>query len=204
MKLITAALVMIGACFLLASPASSQTYDYARIGGYVGVSVIGGSYTRFDDELEDQLAAIGYIVSSDTDEVVGFNLYGGYRIHPHFAFEAEFEMLPNADQDISGLGKIAELDTWALTGNVKAFLLKGRTQPYALFGIGVMEADLEDSVGVGLDVTETDFAMRFGGGFDFYFTEKILGSIGVDYVLPTGDVEYLDYVSFGAGIQYRF
>jgi hypothetical protein len=25
-----------------------------------------------------------------------------------------------------------------------------------------------------------------------------------DHVLPTGDVEDLDYVSFGAGIQYRF
>jgi len=45
---------------------------------------------------------------------------------------------------------------------------------------------------------------RFGGGLDFYITESIVASAGVDYLLPTGDVEDLDYVSFGWGLQYRF
>ena len=112
-------------------------------------------------------------------------------------------MLPQADVDIDGLGKIAEIQTWALTGNAKVFVLTGRTQPYALIGIGVLEAELE-FVGAGLSQTESGFAVRFGGGLDFYITENVVASAGVDYVLPTGDVEDLDYVSFGAGIQYRF
>jgi opacity protein-like surface antigen len=170
----------------------------------LGVSVIGGSYTRFDDELEDQLFAMGYIINSDTDDSAGFSLYGGYRIGPHFAIEAEFEMLPNSDINISGLGDILELQTWALTGSGKVFLLTGRTQPYFLAGLGVMEFEVEDTVGAGLSETESDLAFRFGGGLDFYITESFVGSVGVDYVLPTGDVEDLDYVSFGAGIQYRF
>ncbi|MEO1935719.1 MAG: porin family protein [Myxococcales bacterium] len=204
MVTILTALTAFFICLAMAAPAFSQEYDYARNGGYAGISVIGGSYARFDDELEDQLLSIGYIVNSDTDEAAGFKLYGGYRLGAHFAIEAEFEMLPKADIDIDGFGKLAELQTWVLTGNAKVFPLTGRIQPYALFGLGVMEADLEDSVGLGLNVTETDFAVRFGGGVDFYITANIVASTGIDYVLPTGDVQDIDYVSFGAGIQYRF
>jgi opacity protein-like surface antigen len=207
MKLMVATitgLAVISTCLLIPAPAISQADGYARSGGYAGVSVIGGSYTKFDDEVEDQLLVLGYVVRSETDTTAGFKLYGGYRLNPHFALEAEFEMLPEADVDIDGLGKIAELQTWALTGNAKVFPLTGRTQPYALIGIGIQGVEFEDSVGAGLSQTESGFAVRFGGGLDFYITENVVASAGVDYVLPTGDVEDLDYVSFGAGIQYRF
>lgn len=204
MKTAAPGLIAIIFFLLLISPALSQEYDYGRSGAYVGVNIVGGFYTRFEDELEDQLSAIGYVVSVDMDDGVGFGVYGGYRVHPHFAVEVEFEMLPDVDVGIDGLGDFFEIETWTLTANGKVFLLTGRTQPYLLAGLGVMEVDAEDTVGVGVSVTDSDFALRFGAGLEFYVTESVVGSAGIDYVLPTGDVEYLDYVSIGVGIQYRF
>jgi hypothetical protein len=46
--------------------------------------------------------------------------------------------------------------------------------------------------------------MRFGGGIDLYATKHVVVSAEVDYVLPFGDLENLDYLSFGLGLQYRF
>jgi hypothetical protein len=46
--------------------------------------------------------------------------------------------------------------------------------------------------------------MRFGGGLDFYATEHVVLTLGIDYVLPFGDLEDLDYVSIGWGLRYRF
>ena len=157
----------------------------------MGVGAIGGSYTKFDDEAEDQLRVLGYVASIDTDTAAGFELYGGYRLHPNFAIEAAFEMLPEADVDLNGFGTFAELETWTLTGNAKYFLLTGQTQPYVLIGIGAMEAELKDTVGLGLSETESSFTARFGAGFDFYITEYVVASAGFDYLLPAGDVEVL-------------
>jgi opacity protein-like surface antigen len=187
---------------LTSTPAASQ--DYARDGFYAAAGVLGGSYTQIEDEVEDALAALGYSASIDADTAVGFELFGGYRFHPNFAVEAEFEMLPQADIDLGGFGRFAKLETWTITGNVKAFVLTGRVQPFALVGIGAMRAEVDDTLGLGLSESDSGFAARFGGGLDFYITENIVVSAGVDYLLPAGDVEDLDYVSFGGGLQYRF
>jgi opacity protein-like surface antigen len=49
-----------------------------------------------------------------------------------------------------------------------------------------------------------DFALRFGGGVDFYLTENILVSAEASYLMPTGKLDNLDYYSLGLGLQYRF
>jgi opacity protein-like surface antigen len=195
-------LAVIGTGLFISAPASSQ--DYSRNGIYVGAGILGASYTEIEDELEDGLNALGYTVDIDMDPAFGFELYGGYRAHPNFAIEAEFEMVPEADIDLSGLGTFAEVESWALTGNYKWFVLTGRIQPFVLVGIGVLHAKIEDTVGLGVSESESEFAARFGGGLDFYFTENIVGSAGVTYLLGTGDLDETDYVSFGGGIQYRF
>jgi len=205
MRHISSTFISLGtiASFLLASlPAFSQ--DYARRGFYLGAGAVGGSYSKLEDELEDGLLALGYVVNIDVDEAVGFNIYAGYRVNPNFAAEVEFEMLPETDISASGVGTFVEIETWALTSNMKAFFLTGRVQPYALLGIGSMKATLKDSVGLGVSETVSGFTLRFGGGLDVYITESVAAFAGVDYLLPTGDVEDLDYVSFGGGVQYRF
>ena len=47
---------------------------------------------------------------------------------------------------------------------------------------------------VGLSVEETDFAARFGAGFEVYATEHIVINLDASYVLPTGSLEDFDYV----------
>ena len=97
-----------------------------------------------------------------------------------------------------------ELETLTFTGNVKGYLLTGRVQPFLLAGVGLMQVEAKDTVGVGLSIEEEDFAARFGGGVDFYINPNIAVVIDVGYVLPTGDLDGLDYVSFSGGFQYRF
>jgi len=46
--------------------------------------------------------------------------------------------------------------------------------------------------------------MRFGGGIDIYATKHVVVSLGIDYVLPFGKLDAMDYISVNWGIQYRF
>lgn len=200
---LTLTLTLAATLALLFAPIA-MAEDFGRRGFYVGAGGLGGSYTRFDDELEDQLRSGGASVSVETDAAGGFEVYAGYRVHPHFAIESEFEMLTKADIAIDGLGTLATLESWSLTGNLKAFASSGSVQPFALIGLGAMETELEDEVGLGSSVSQSGLAARFGLGIDFYVTAHVVFSIGVDYLLPTGDLEYLDYVSYGGGLQYRF
>ncbi len=54
------------------------------------------------------------------------------------------------------------------------------------------------------ETSDTDFAARFGGGIDCYLTEAIALQISSSYVLQTGGLDGLDYLSLIAGVQYRF
>jgi opacity protein-like surface antigen len=190
-------LAILGGLVLVSAPALAQ--DYARPGFYVGADMLGGTYTKIDDEVEDEVP-----VSVDLDTAIGFEACAGYRMHPNFAVEAEFELLPETDIEASGFGTFAEIETWTLTGNAKLFPLTGRAQPFLLIGFGGMRAELDDTVGLGVSEDESGFVMRFGAGLDFYVTENVGVSIGADYVLPDDDVEDLDYVSYGGGVLLRF
>jgi opacity protein-like surface antigen len=190
-------LAILGWLVLVSAPALAE--DFARTGFYLGAEMIGGAYTKAEDELEDLVP-----VSVDIDTAIGFEAYAGYRVHPNFAIEAEFELLPETDVDASGFGTFAELEAWTATGNAKLFPLTGRGQPFLLIGLGAMHAEVEDTVGLGASEDEAGFAVRFGGGVDFYVTENAAVSGGADYVLPAGDVEDLDYVSYGGGVMIRF
>jgi hypothetical protein len=73
-----------------------------------------------------------------------------------------------------------------------------------------MTADMKLREPVGLAFTglnsesDTAFVMRFGGGIDLYATENVVVSVDADYVLPLGNLDALDYITIGWGIQYRF
>ncbi len=194
-----------------AAPGNAQD-DFARKGFYVG---LGGTYAidTFENELEDEIEdALGGPVNVSVDDSLGINGRIGYRFHRHFSAEVQAEWLDGFEADVSvpGFGKIAgvDLEPWVVTGNVKGHLLTGRYQPFLLVGLGVMtaKAKVRDTVGLGLSASErlTDFTTRFGAGVDLYATEKVVFSVGADYVLPIGDLDDADYVSVGWGLQYRF
>ena len=189
--------------------------DYARRGWMVGV---GGSYAveTFEDDAERELQGKleSKTVSLSVDDSFGFNARVGYRCHRRFSAEAEVEWLNGFKSDLTqpGFAQLAKVDfePVVVTTNVKGYLLTGRYQPFLLVGAGAMTADtkLRDPVGLaftGLDSeSENAFAMRFGGGIDLYATKNVVVSLDIDYVLPFGSLDALDYVTIGWGLQYRF
>jgi hypothetical protein len=198
----------------------SAPADYSRNGIYLG---IGGSYgiDTFGNspagEMNRHLASLGYAgtdVKLDLDGSLGVNGQVGYRFHPHFSAEFQFEWLAGFDGDASestlAPGSFADvsIEPWVLTGSLKGYLLTGRYQPYLSVGAGIMTVreKLDDDTGMGLSNSEryTDATGRFGAGIDFYVNENFLVTAGASYVLPNGDVSDFDYVSVSWGIGYRF
>lgn len=179
------------ACLALASSTAARAQgDYARTGPYLGLAGSLGIYTEEDD----------LVGSADIEEPLGLNARVGYRAHPHFAAEAEFEWLSEADVEVGG-SDVATIESWIFTANGKGYLLTGRVQPYGLVGLGGMVSEVD---GGGFSDTEGDFAARLGGGVDIYITPNILGNLGVTYVIPTDDLDDFNFVSIGWGFGYRF
>jgi hypothetical protein len=57
---------------------------------------------------------------------------------------------------------------------------------------------------LGLSSSDMVFAGRVGGGLDFYLTRNIALSGEIAYVMPTGALGDLRYVSFGGQVLVRF
>jgi opacity protein-like surface antigen len=181
------------ACMAAPAVAMAQA-DYARDGAYLGLAGSVGIYTEAEDDLED------FFGDADIDPAVGLNVRAGYRMHPHFALEGEFEWLSEADIEVGGQD-VATVQSFTGTVNGKGYLLKGRVQPFALIGLGGMGVRVE---GGGGSDAEGGFAARFGGGVDIYITENFLAAIDASYMLPTGNADGADFVSIGWGFGYRF
>lgn len=174
------------------------------------------------------------LISMNINPVAGGGVKAGYRFAPHLAGEFQFEIsqsyevevtehvpetlnsaepnLPGGDagresprQSIIATNDAIKLRPWVVTWGVKGFATRGRIQPYALLGAGLMKAKIENRQLDDRD-KQSDFVLRFGGGFDFYATENAVVNIGASYVLPTGNLQtLLDYFSIEMlGFSYRF
>jgi hypothetical protein len=172
--------------FTGAGPAFAQDDELARNGIYLGLAV-----------------PVAFLIEGRDDISPGIGVRGGYRFHPHFAGEVQFEWFPSMDIKYSGVSSV-ELDMRTFTGNVKGYLLTGRAQPFLLLGAGLMHFELDDRVSLGIHEKGDDFAARFGGGVDFYYDSNFVFTLDSSYVLPTGDADDLDHVLVSLGLQYRF
>ena len=188
--------------YALPATAESES-DYARNGLYIGLGGSYAIYTELEDSTEDALFALGYVLTVDIENPVGLNARVGYRASPHFAVEGQFEWLSKADVAIAGVDLLT-VDSWILTANSKYYPLTDRVQPFILAGLGVAQFHVEDKFGFGIEDRLTGFAFRVGGGVDFYATRNLVLAVDVSYVLGTGDINDIDFVSFGWGLQYRF
>lgn len=186
----------------LAGPAKATESDYAETGPYLGVGAA-FAWDNFDN--------LGRL---DPDMAYGFNIWGGYRFLSFLAaelqieyvngFDAPYEIWLNtfvpplllARQEFEG-------EAVTFTGNLRAYLPLGRFQPFVLAGVGLGYVEFS-----GVDrfhrPSDTAFAARFGGGFDFYLTDALALQLASSYVLQTGDLDGFDYMSLIAGLQYRF
>ena len=174
------------------------------------------------DPSDDDPGTYTFSLGDLDDEVFGFTGRGGYRCHPYVSAEFQFESLGDFEGTISENGTPMndtardfdlELEALVLTSNVKGYLLTGRFQPFVLVGVGFMrmESKARDATGgtlPGLAAQASErtvnLAMRFGGGLDIYATRNVVVSVEVSYLMPTGKLDNLDYISVGLGLQYRF
>ena len=136
---------------------------YARERFYLGASASFLSPSFLSDvekTLDDFTRTVTNADSTESlDWAFGFNARAGYRFHPHFAVEIEYEWA-----DANGFpvfvavekgGERREFNEviievrrpeWVVTANQKIFFTKGRTQPFVMLGMGVMHGSIEPGV----------------------------------------------------------
>lgn len=161
---------------------AEQGPDYAATGPYAGLGVA-FAWDNFNTPI-------------DFDPAYGFDAWGGYRFLPFMAAELQIEYLNGFDFIVT------DAEAVTFTGNLKAYLPLGRVQPFVLAGIGL--GYVKNSVAGIKIASDTAFAARFGGGIDFWLTESWALQASTSYVLQTGDLDGLDYVSLLLGAQFRF
>jgi opacity protein-like surface antigen len=172
--------------FAGAGPALAEDNEWTRDGLYLAL-----------------LASVAIHTTERVDNRPGISGRCGYRFHPHFSGEVQFERIPARDIERGGTN-VGNLKTVTATANAKGYLLTGRIQPYLLTGIGLMHSDLDVKVSAGLSGTSDDFLARFGGGVEFYILPEFVLTLESNYMLPTGDASDLDHVLVSLGFQYRF
>jgi opacity protein-like surface antigen len=142
------------------------------------------------------------------DPMVGFSLSGGYRFHERLSLEVAADRMKGdvnvrlshrstaASSKDSTKEKAGSYTTWGVAAELKAYLLTGRFQPYALAGAGYMNVKLRtdaqgDQAEAGAlsarNSNDDAFMMRFGGGMDFYFTQHLALNIDGTYQVPFGE-----------------
>lgn len=190
--------------------------------------------SQIEDAITDEITtgdvAIGGL---DIDESFGVNATIGYRVASFFALELEYEWIDRYDLGaegqfdvppvISDSGTLYSIEGHTLTANTRWILPIWRIQPYLLIGGGFSLSDVEHGdlydtyspllVAEGIDIDEGDSlvaAGRAGIGFDWYLTESLVLNTEAGVVITTlsspdiDDIEDLNYLSFQAGLQYRF
>ncbi len=171
---------------------------YARRGIYISF-LPSRSFEAFHDEIEDLLPLIE--VSVDDSWAVSGRF--GYRINPRMGVEVQGEWYEEYNIDLLGV-EAAEFQGWSAALMGRVYLLTGRIQPYALAGGGYLDVKLSDKLGRGISENNSGSMARWGGGIDFYATNRFVISMEGSYVLPLGGLEDLDFWTFGLGLKYRF
>jgi opacity protein-like surface antigen len=207
------ALLGLGIAWLAAAPAlaaDDDEPDYARTGLYVGLA---GDYALPDlNDLRDRL---GHDLLQPTlvlFDQQGFGVHTriGYRVHPRLALEVHHEWLTDRGGLLQGTSKD---ETFALTGDAKAFLLTGRAQPFVAAGFGWFHGDGSGLCG-GVPAVRAQCAnalrtgdaalVRVGGGVDIYVNENWVIGLDATYVMPQGRFSDFNWISIGWGLDYRF
>lgn len=181
--------------------------DYARRGALVGVSL---SYAH--ETYESDVEPSGTNLS--VKDSLGMRGRAGYRCHRYASADLQIEWLDEFKGKLfeDGMGHVADFDVEPIvaTANARGYvpLFGDRVQPFVLFGAGLasVKTVLRDVQGAGGRKTDrtTEFALRAGGGIDFYVTPNIVLTLESDYMQAFDDLKDFDYVSIGLGAQYRY
>ena len=167
----------------------SSDEDANRTGAYLGLAGTWG-VEKFNDAN-----------NLNIDDSIGFNARGGYRALSWLSAEVQGEWLAKFNIDFGD--DSGDLEMHMIGGNLRLNLPTGLIQPYALFGGGWMHADLSGAGAPSGYEGDGAFA-RVGGGMEFYPWPWLAIDAGVSYVIPTGDVDNLQFLSISWGALYRF
>ena len=171
--------------------------SYSGDGFYVVAQGIFG-LENFDlERVEDDVGR-----SADADDFWGASGRVGYRFHPRFSVELHGEWI--SQSDVKASGKVAEIDGFVVTADLKWYVKSGRVQPFLYFGLGGASFELENTDGSFGDQRDTGFASRVGGGFDLYLTEGFGVSLDSSYVIPAGKLDDYRYGQIGLGLFFEF
>lgn len=184
---------------MLVSSAGAASQVQQR-GAYLGLGVVGGL-----EHFSRDLSAFG--------DSAGFNARLGYRYNDYLAAEGLYEYM-----DDFGLSQTLASSTraraaltmhnFSLLGKVNLPTL-GNIQPFVSPGIGFLNADNRVTFSRGRREFrtrggDTAFAGRVNGGLDFLLTPQLGMVLEAGYVMPTGSLSDLNYISFGLGMRYHF
>jgi opacity protein-like surface antigen len=215
---------------IAAAESSADPDPFDRPGFYTG---IGGSYqynvfnSRIEDLIEDEVddALPGANSTFDLDDSGGLNALAGYRLTSWFALELQYEWVNEYDikgsteTPVAASGTLFSIEGHTLTANTKWIIPFWRIQPYFLLGGGVAISKVDNGTlanvlnALGGDIddgTHAKAAARTGLGLDVYLTQHILINAQASAVLTTlrepdlDDIDDLNYMTFAAGLQYRF
>lgn len=186
--------------FLVAFLAGCQTFDSTvnapavmRAGPYVGV-VGGGVIEQFD---------LPSGVDAETSWTGG--LRGGWRFRRFAAVELSYEELFANELELDGLGtELGEVEGRTFVVQGKGYLVDAPLQGYLLAGIGVIDAEFEDSLGLGFAEDETDTVYKLGGGLEAHSGEHLTFFIESAWTKPDGDSSDFEYVTVLGGVNWRF
>jgi opacity protein-like surface antigen len=178
---------------------ADEEADPARTGPYAGLGLVYGAPV-FDLEASEQRVGGGSLGDSPS---FGLDLRGGYRFHPHFAAEGNFQWVSGMEIEQAGQ-ELGDVSPWTLTANMKAFILTGTFQPYVVGGVGILHVKGDESVDLALPDSTTGFTGRIGGGADYYLRPDIVLNVELSAVLPAGQVSRFRYLPLAFGAQYRF
>jgi opacity protein-like surface antigen len=168
--------------------------------------------------------------SGGVNALVGYRVWSWFALELEYEWVDEYDVKSSADGFVAGVpasasGTLYSIEGHTLTANTKWIVPFWRIQPYFLLGGGVAISDVDrgdafddpllgpllNQAGVDVkDGKKTNAAGRAGLGLDLYITKNILVNTEASVVLTTlkkpdvGDVDDLNYMSFAAGLQYRF
>jgi opacity protein-like surface antigen len=100
----------------------------------------------------------------------GASLSGGGPV----AFELDFSYSPNFfGGDTSEVSLLGDGNVTTLTGNVRVGVSAGPVRPYAVGGVGLIRAKVDDPAQFFSSPSTSDFGMDIGGGVDAFFSHSV-------------------------------
>jgi len=194
----------LAALSLVAATAASADSGFGRSGTYLALGV-GGAFETFHGEFDPRGHDVGNAL------LVGGRV--GSRLNRFAALDVAFDYTVNGFELSNDAARSIEATSLLGFTNLRLYPFEGRFQPYAFGGAGFMWARLDcrdlsgaafDCGNAGFSDHDVDFAGRFGGGLDIYLTRRVALSGELGYVMPTGGLSDMCFLTFGAQLLFRF